>query len=60
MIWSGDMEVLAGVVKTLFCPECSNQILEQKVELIKKKKKLQFLVFWFHLHVVTQSFLELC
>ena len=53
------MEVLAGVVKTLFCPECSNQILEQKVELIKKKK-LQFLVFWFHLHVVTQSFLELC
>ena len=38
MIWSGDMEVLAGVVKTLFCPECSNQILEQKVELIKKKK----------------------
>ena len=60
MIWSGDMEVLPGVVKTLFCPECSNQILEQKVELIKKKKKLQFLVFWFHLHVVTQSFLELC
>lgn len=55
------MEVLAGVVKTLFCPECSNQILEQKLELIKKKKKkLQFLVFWFHLHVVTQSFLELC
>ena len=52
------MEVLAGVVKTLFCPECSNQILEQKEELIKKKK-LQFLVFWFHLHVVTQSFLEL-
>ena len=33
------MEVLAGVVKTLFCPECRNQILEQKVELIKKKKK---------------------
>ena len=54
------MEVLAGVVKTLFCLECSNQILEQKVELIKKKKKLQLLVFWFHLHVVTQSFLELC
>ena len=34
------MEVLAGVVKTLFCLECSNQILEQKVELIKKKKKI--------------------
>ena len=54
------MEVLAGVVKTLFCLECSNQILEQKVKLKKKKKKLQLLVFWFHLHVVTQSFLELC
>ena len=34
------MEVLPGVVKTLFCPECSNQILEQKVELIKKKKSV--------------------
>ena len=47
MIWSGDMEVLAGVVKTLFCPECSNQILEQKVELIKKKKNCSFLFFGF-------------